>query len=52
MFYQNEFLPSIWADLKIFDVLKNMKRIYGLNAIFENMKRGLFNNISKKLSLW
>lgn len=33
--------------LKNFDVSKNVESLYGLNAIFKNMKKDLFDNISK-----
>lgn len=35
--------------LKSFDVLKNVESLYGLNAIFENMKKDLVDNISNFL---
>lgn len=35
--------------LKGFDVSKNVESLYGLNVIFENMKKDLVDNISNFL---
>lgn len=44
MFYQNEFLFIFRKVLKSFDVLKNTKKLYGLNAISRNLENDLFDN--------
>lgn len=43
-FYQNEFLLIFGKVLKSFDVLKNTKNLYGLNAISQNLENDLFDN--------